>query len=236
MATTKTIVFLLSILFITASCNKSEKAPIIDGVNEEHSIPELIELAYNSKSKSDFAKICNVLSDSLFSLKETLCTCFAISVTPEENNASWALISNPPCPKLSNDRFVFDIIVEAKDSILIENERKSISCINSSLNDFTSTFENESNCFIKTNVEYFGEVKIQKVAIRLSMKSRECKKTSIDKWETFFMVMHSILNIYENRRDDISYKKWGVDFYSLNYKQKTAVLKMTGLNFQIMFD
>ncbi|MPM24776.1 hypothetical protein SDC9_71261 [bioreactor metagenome] len=227
---------ILLIFLISTSCDRNEKTSIKNESIKESSIAELINLAYNSKNKSDFIKTCELLSDSLSSSKELICSYVLISNYPDENDASWVFINDPPCPQLSNDRYVFEIIVEGEDSIFIEGKRKSISSINNSLDQFIAKQNNEHNCFITTNVDYFGEVKIRKMGIRLTMKSIGCKRLSIEKWRTFFSVMHTVFSIYESKRDKISFEKWGSDFNSLNHMQKVAVLKMTGLNFQIWFN
>lgn len=227
----KKIFFLIAIMFFLANCkeNKNHKKILI---NDSLPLSELIDIVYQLEDDSDIQKVTNMINDSL--IKRDYIQIFSVqSINDFTKEVTFNLYVNDNF-YYSTVRYFFQVSINSEDSILVENKLINIDEIDNIeklANEFIIS-QDSSNSY-KEKVDFFGEVCFVKTGLKLYVKGKDKKGLSKEMWKIVLKCMRQLVSVYENKKDEISMKKWGVKYETLSFEKKIAVCEMTGFLIRI---
>ncbi len=228
----KEIFILILLSCLLSSCKEKSLEDKIEKTHKFVSISQLVDSAYMLKEEPKFIAICKIINDSLSKSGSILLNSI-VKIDDVKKNVLWRF-DDYLSDVYVNDNLFFEINIRSIDSVMVENNFKNIEDIKISLKEFVTKPDSVCNCYVKSKIDFFGEINKPRVGIKIIFLKELEEEFSIEKWKLFFNTIHQVVDYYEDERNAISIEKWGKSFESLNLEKKIAVTKYVGLNIQLV--
>jgi len=208
--------------FFLSGCSEKMKKQI-----NSSPFPVLFNLGYEFRNDNVFKYVCNILNDSI-NLKESVIRFESAIITdPDKETAEFGFV-------FDNEIVQFDIhnsiIISINDENILLNNSKKIEPYNIKkiVKEFISEPDSICNCYETVTFDFFGEVEFPQRGILLSVSIKDKKGLTVNEWKKIYNIIHEIISVYKEKRNEISMGKWGVKYDLLDFEKKIAVTEFSG--------
>ena len=208
----KQLLIIFFFLLVIMGCSSNEYHKTNNDQDNIKPLSELINDAVYTNDTLKFNKICKIINDSIILIDDFLWFISMISIIPEKKEIFIDFIKEKWNPQI-NDNHLFKINIENEHLTLKNGTENNIrKSLDKYISGTDSTYYNHKIFDIK----YFGKVKLSQIGTLISVKFKKNQGLTNNEYKLLFKYLKILVSYYYEKLDEISIKKWGVKFNSLD--------------------